>query len=985
MAFTLAQIEKALSAESELLNYHFDTEQINRSPNYATIVDYLTGKTNVLPALQQDYNTFIWAQLINLLNDLEKPSANDQLVLNVIRHPDLVQALEYHFHYWLIQYARTHTSKSATQAVISQFKATGMSDDDIFGFFILQFGFNHYPDFNIERTGLKEYFIDYIRRSKQLIYPRSGYLQWSDDWSMLYFELLEEAKPEFAFEYALYGIYSERNNPVLFLHDHKKGYYLPHILSFIQDKQNASLRIIQSKFSTALILYEAFPGKYRDVAVELSLQYIEYLNAQQLSEKWESSVHLNEFSETDLSYLPYTSCAFHILLKHERDKALLILKDFFSGRKFIQQRTLLVLLHHLGKNAFPYLEMAMGIDGGGIDYYRSLTELLQQEFDKDQYLPLIWKLAGNKSRQLRELVAKVVAEHDAGAESRAIELLNHKSADIRQTAALILTQFSSPAANEAISGTLNKETSDNARDILLQSVAGTLPVKADENFINEMVEAAQQRGKLTKPVEPWLEETSLPPLFDHSGRQISNERVRFLLYRMSRVKEMRSDIEARYIIQTIDKEKAGDFAMELIKLYMDKNAKPGYKWLMALAALLGDDSVVDKIRVTINRWMDENRYKMAEHGVGALALQGSDKALRWVEWYSRKYKSKKANVGAAALVALETAAEELGITIHELGDRVVPDFGFDGLFKHFTVDGDEYRAFIDSNFKIAFFNENNKKLKTIPAAASAELKDEFKTIAKEVRDIVRSQSSRLEYYLIVQRRWNYEQWQKFFLQNPVMFIYATKLLWGVYDERGNLADTFLCDEDTSLVNMDGDEISPAPNALIGIVHPSQLDEASLRSWKKQFFDLSIESIFPQLERKLPDLKDLDLSKSIIIKYKEKHMVTGSIRSVLERYGWHKGPTGDGGMLDSFNLLYADGVMEAILEVEGVGAGYGWGGDEKLGRVYIIDKSKIKERWFNPPQNDSDDRLIKLKNVPPIFLSEMLAAIESVKEVNKTGN
>ena len=266
-------------------------------------------------------------------------------------------------------------------------------------------------------------------------------------------------------------------------------------------------------------------------------------------------------------------------------------------------------MHHLGQDAFPYLQRDLETGHGGIDHYRALIGLMQEKFDPEQYLPPIWKLAGNKSKPLRELVAKVVSEKDTAAEMKAIELLNNKSADVRQTAALILTQFSSPAANEATSNALNKETSDNARDILLQSVAHMLPVKADEKFINEMVEAAKQRGKLNKPVEAWLDENSLPLLYDHAGRQISTERVRFLLYRMSRVKEMRSDIEAKYIIQTIDKEKAGDFGLELIKLYMDKNAKPEFKWLMALAALLGNEAAVDKILSINARYSSSSTVK----------------------------------------------------------------------------------------------------------------------------------------------------------------------------------------------------------------------------------------------------------------------------------------------------------------------------------------------------------------------------------------
>jgi hypothetical protein len=115
------------------------------------------------------------------------------------------------------------------------------------------------------------------------------------------------------------------------------------------------------------------------------------------------------------------------------------------------------------------------------------------------------------------------------------------------------------------------------------------------------------------------------------------------------------------------------------------------------------------------------------------------------------------------------------------------------------------------------------------------------------------------------------------------------------------------------------------------------------------------------------------------------MKQGSIRSTLERYGWHKGPVADAGMLESFNLSYPERKIEAVLEVEGVAVGYGWAGDETLGRLFIIDKNKVSQRWFNGPTNDDDDRLVRLKDVPPIFLDELLMAIEMIKPIESNSH
>ncbi len=725
---------------------------------------------------------------------------------------------------------------------------------------------------------------------------------------------------------------------------------------------------VENRFFMLMKLHAKQPGSVNDLLVAVANDYLAlYPNINKIG--WERTINDGE------SRYVMSTLAAKILMEADPAGAKEKLWDLIKQTKYLQQTVLNLLVNTFQAEALPFLFLALKASTDEASYHEHVLNLIKR-FDKEKHNEALWELMSHKSKPVRQM-----AVHELSTAENAIEkgaaLLKHKSADARLSAAQLLSLSSSPEAKEALRKAIASEKNDDARDVMVQAVAKEIYNTIDDETLAQLVADARERGKLEKPLEDWLAEDTLPALYYTSGKQLKNEEVRFLLYRMNRVKTMRSDLEARLLINRLDKEKAAEFALQLIKLFIDKNTKPEHKYLLALSALLGNEAVADKIRITIDKWIDDSRFKMAEYGVGALAIQGSNKALRWVELYSRKYKTKKANVGAAALVALEAAAEELNITVYELGDRIVPDFGFEGLFKEFTIDGDSYRAFIDSKFKIAFFNDDNKKLKAIPASAPDALKDEFKAIAKEVKDIVKSQSSRLEHYLVIQRRWNKEQWEQFFLTNPVMFIYATKLLWGVYDNN-QLKQCFYCQEDTTLMDAADNEIALEEEAQIGIVHPLQLSADELKQWQQKFFDLAIEPVFSQLDRNIQPLTPEQKQVTIVRIFDGTQTQPGSIRSTLEKYGWRKGPAGDAGSIDTFFKDEDTSDVMAVLEVEGVFvSGFDSDMDAQLGRLYFRQREG-KNKWVTRPKDDKDPILIPLGNLPEVFYSEVVSAIKAIK-------
>ena len=449
---------------------------------------------------------------------------------------------------------------------------------------------------------------------------------------------------------------------------------------------------------------------------------------------------------------------------------------------------------------------------------------------------------------------------------------------------------------------------------------------------------------------------------------------------MSRMKDISIDAETLELIKAVDKTSSSDFADMLLQFFFDNGAEAKHKWCMTLASVLGNDKIIDTLRTKANSWLNNARPKMAEYAVQAIVLNASTKALRIVDYFSRKYKSK--SIGKTATLAFKSVAEFMGVSENDLSDAIIPDLGFEGLFKVFDIKGDAYRAFIDNDFKIAFLNEDNLLLQVLPRGASLELKNEFKTIAKEIKEIVSAQTPRLESCLVAQRFWTSEKWEVLFLNNPVMFVYAVHLIWGIYDEHNILQKTFAVQEDQTLIDKDGDEINLEPDKKISIVHPLLLKSETISHWKNYLFDLELAPIVPQLERKIFKIVDTEKKVKISNNYRGIKVNAFTFIGTLDKKGWSRGSVRDGGGILSYYKTFTDENITAIIEQIGVvSIGY-YEEPAILGGLMFVTGNKIRfgGYFYDEPRDESDFRLINFGDVPPIIYSEVIADIETLKQL-----
>jgi len=292
----------------------------------------------------------------------------------------------------------------------------------------------------------------------------------------------------------------------------------------------------------------------------------------------------------------------------------------------------------------------------------------------------LWALLANKSRPIRDAAARVLGRLGDIAVPRAGKLLVDKKADTRGVAVTVLTTVNSEAALKLLEERLDDEPDEDVRDAILLGLE-TAWTASGRKVTREEVDAriARVADKLKELPAGWINEARLPALKFKDGQPLGTEAVRCLLYRQSRAKEIRADVEAKPLYGMIDRETSGDFAIEILKQFLTSKVDAGDRWALSLASLLGDDRIVPIVNQQIRQWADGGRGKMAEYAVEALFLLGTDAALRTIDALAIRYRAKNKNVGRAAVGAFAAAALNLGITPDELGDRVVPWLGFEPL------------------------------------------------------------------------------------------------------------------------------------------------------------------------------------------------------------------------------------------------------------------------------------------------------------------
>lgn len=605
---------------------------------------------------------------------------------------------------------------------------------------------------------------------------------------------------------------------------------------------------------------------------------------------------------------------------------------------------------------------------------------LAGDFDLSRVEAVVWPLLAHKSRGVREAAAVTLAKLGEARLPCAKELWSAKKADTRIAAVSWLKALGTPAALAALRDRLDDEENDDVRDAILLALdqAGG-GAAADPAELKRRMKATL--AKLDGPPVKWLAVKKLPAAKLKSGKALDPDSLLYLLHRQCRVKDIRADLEARPLYAQVDRATSGDLALAVFHAWQGAGADADHRWVLAFAALLGDDRLVPLLTRQIRDWAEAARGKLSEYAVQALALLGTDTALLAVDALAIRYRSKFKNIGKTATEAFAEAAAARGLTPEELGDRVVPWLGFEpGKPRVIACGKTLVEVRLGGDFKFAFRDAaSGKKLAKLPDSAPAEVKAEFKELAASLKEAVKAQHLRMEALMVRQFRWPVARFRELYLAHPLLVPFAQRLVWGHFAAGGKLTATFRALDDLSLTDAADEPVTLPAKGEVGVVHPLELPADARTAWVKHLADYAVEPPFAQLDRPViaaqPDQAAQKFGKDLA----GTELNAMTFKGRAERLGWARGSVCDAGGINYYRKTFPNAGVEVFLGLEGMFVGVDMYSDVTLGDWFFVRSGSVKigSYEYDEPGNDTDPRLVAFAAVPPIAYSEALGDLARI--------
>ncbi|HLD66260.1 MAG TPA: DUF4132 domain-containing protein [Pseudomonas sp.] len=451
-------------------------------------------------------------------------------------------------------------------------------------------------------------------------------------------------------------------------------------------------------------------------------------------------------------------------------------------------------------------------------------------------------------------------------------------------APLIAEYFHDPAHDEQSRG-LSLDALENA----CYPLQGLDPW-AGLDLAGFQAEANKQPGERAEGV--WNDEfaTLLHPLGEPLGR--------FLLALMQRADRLPR--RARQILACLSAGQCAEFALLGVNGWITANGANEFLWLLQPMREYGDERAANALVKAVKDWKKFRTQKSVLAIALLCELPGHFGCyLARDLWENGKL---TASIKASANAALAAAAERRGLSLEDFLEVLAPDFGMGPQGLVLDVGPYNYTVRIRSDLSLVVFDAAGKASKSLPKARADEDKgkreqaeSQFKALAKNLKPVLKQQGQRLLRALQLGQSWSASTWQRLFIEHPLLNLIAQNVVWSALDEQGAALKRFRPDSDGGLLDLDDARYLLPESCTVQVTHPMELDNAERAAWVAHFADYELVSPIDQWGTAVQHASDEELQANKVLRASGKVLSRGTLSGLLERWGYQKGASEDGGV------------------------------------------------------------------------------------------